>query len=336
MMKFRGAVLGCGKVSDFHLLGWQRIPEVTIVALCDPDRARAEAQARRFSVSAAVYDSAKSMFAAEALDFVDILAPPDKHKALCLQAKRAGVHVICQKPLCPDRYEAKELVAAFNDSTQIFAVHENHRYRPWFREILERNARGLFGPIRYVRLEQHDAQEPSEAYKTASRHGVMLEYGVHLVDMMRALLGEPQHVSASFGRLNPRVLGESLAVATYQYEGATVVIDVAWKAAGPELGRLIVEGERGTALYEGTMTRGERARFRLFKGGDCILDENRIPTDDYLESFYLVQREYINSLLNGSRPPQRADDNLLSLLATFDAYEAARTFSTGFDFDTAD
>jgi predicted dehydrogenase len=174
-------------------------------------------------------------------------------------------------------------------------------------------------------LEQHDSHEPREQYKTASRHGVMLEYGVHLVDMMRALLGEPKQVTAAFGRLNPRVQGESLAAATYQYEGATAVVDIAWKASGPEHARLVVEGDRGAAWYEGTMTRGNRARFRLFDGSNCIVDENRVPTDDYGESFYAFQRAYIDSLLNGSPPPQRAQDNLRTLFATFAAYESAET-----------
>ena len=37
----RGAVIGCGYIAEFHLRGWARIPEVEIVALADPDRARA-------------------------------------------------------------------------------------------------------------------------------------------------------------------------------------------------------------------------------------------------------------------------------------------------------
>jgi predicted dehydrogenase len=325
MTKLRGAVIGCGMVSDFHLLGWRKIPEVEINALCDPVRSRAERQAQKFAPAARIYESAESLFAAETLDFVDILAPPSVHKELCLLARSADVHVICQKPLCVTSVEATELVAAFDGSTKALVVHENHRYRPWFRRILElHNDRQFFGTIRYVRFEQHDACEPLEQFKTAAPHGVMLEYGIHLVDMMRALLGEPQRVFASFEHINPSVQGESLAVATYEYENATVVIDIAWKPAGPEHGCLVVEGDRGTALYEGSMTRGDRARFRLFEGGNTFLDEDRLPRDDYAESFYRLQRDFIDSLQNELLPPQAAQDNIRTLLATLAAYEAAR------------
>jgi predicted dehydrogenase len=325
MTTLRGALIGCGMVSTFHLRAWQRIPEVNIVALCDPDRSRADSQAQEFAADARVYASLDSLFDAESLDFVDILTPPSLHKEHCLLAKDAGVHVVCQKPLCADLASAHELVAAFAGYSKSFAVHENHRFRPWFRRILELHATGFFGPIRYVRLAQHDAGEPPEQYKLQAPRGVMLEYGVHLVDMMRALVGEPMRVAATFGRLNPRVRAESLAAATYECDGAIALIDIAWKASPPEQACMVVEGEQGTALYEGTMTRGDRARFRLFQKGEPVLDEQRSPSDDYAESFYMFQREFANSILTSSPPPQPAADNLQSLAATFAAYDAAQS-----------
>src|SRR5688500_13044621 len=99
-MKLRGAIVGCGMISEFHLRGWQRIPEVEIVALVDPVRDRAEQRRARFAPPARVYDSLDSLFASESsLDFVDILTPPWLHRAHCLRAAQAGVHIICQKPL---------------------------------------------------------------------------------------------------------------------------------------------------------------------------------------------------------------------------------------------
>ena len=113
----------------------------------------------------------------------------------------------------------------------------------------------------------------------------MLEYGVHLVDKVRALLGEPRRIFASFQRVNPRV--------------------------------------RGAAVYEGRMTRGTESRFLLYQEGDPVLDEARCPTDDFCESFYLLQRELADSMLRGTPPPQPAGNNLKTLAATFTAYAAA-------------
>ncbi len=319
----RGAILGCGMIAEFHLRGWLRIPEVEIVALCDSDGAAAQARQQEFAPGAHIYADLDQFLASEQLDFLDILTPPRLHKEHCLRAAQAGLHIICQKPLCSELAEAQQLVAALASYPRVFAVHENHPYRPWFRKIVELQAEGFFGPIRHVALIQHDAHAPAEQFKCEAKRGIMLEYGVHLVDMLRTLLGEPHSVSASLQRVNPHVCGESLATALYAFEGASGLIDISWKATGPELGSATVIGDSGVAVYDGRMTRGQNSRFRLYQAGQLVLDELRCPTDDYCESFYLLQRNLTHAMLHGTTPPQAASYNLKTLAATFAAYGAS-------------
>jgi predicted dehydrogenase len=323
MTRLRGAIIGCGMIAEYHLRGWLRIPEVQIVALCDPNDANARRRQQELVPDARIYGSLEDLLRAEKLDFVDILTPPWLHREHCMSAAAAKVHVICQKPLCSELAEATQLVSELRDYERIFAVHENHPYRPWFREILRRAAEGFFGPIRHLSLVQHDAREPPERFKAEAPRGIMLEYGVHLVDMVRALLGEPVRVSASFGRVNERVRGESLATAIYDCNGASGLIDISWKSHGPELGTATVIGERGVALYEGRMTRGQSSRFRLYQEGELMLDEARCPTVDFCESFYLLQRELVNAMQNDGPVPQSAACNFKTLAATFAAYDSA-------------
>lgn len=54
-----------------------------------------------------------------------------------------------------------------------------------------------------------------------------------------------------------------------------------------------------------------------------MLDEQRCPTDDFCESFYLLQRELTDAMLSGKPAPQSAADNWKTLAATFAAYDAA-------------
>lgn len=324
MAKLRGGLFGCGMISEFHLRGWQRIPEVEMVALGNRSVEKAEARRARFYPEARVYDDLAALLRAEELDFIDILTPPAAHREHCLLAREAGVHIICQKPICDDLGDARSLVAAMEGSRKLFAVHENHRYRPWFQQILRLSRDGFFGAPRFLRLEHHNQTEPAEAYKLEMEPGILLEYGTHLVDMMRALLGEPERVYARLHKLNPRVKGESLAHVVYEYPQATCVIDIAWKPAGLLQGSLLLEGEAGEASYEGTMTRGPSARFRLLKGNDVVRDEARSPYDDYVESFYLFQRECVDAMLSGGTVTQTGAENLKTLASTFAAYEAAR------------
>jgi predicted dehydrogenase len=323
-MRLRGAVFGCGMISEYHLRAWSRVPEVEIVALGNRTIARAEQRRREFAPEARVYGDLPAMLAHERLDFIDILTAPALHRDHCLLAREAGLHIICQKPLCDTYADARALVREMRGYPKVFVVHENHRYRPWFHTVLERLGAGFFGRIRLVRFEELRATAPQERYKQEAGHGVLLEYGSHLVDMMRSLLGEPDRVYARMHRLHPGVSGESLAHVVYQYPEATAVVEVAWKSAVMDQAGTLVVGDQGEAWYEGVLARGASSRLRLSQGGQVIHDETRRVMDDYAESFYLLERECVDAMLTGSPVIQTGPEHLKTLAATFAAYESAR------------
>ena len=100
MERLRGAIIGCGMIAEYHLRGWLRIPEVEIVALCDPDCTRAAARGKEFVPAARLYDSLDGLLAAEALDFVEILTPPWLHREHCRRAADAGMsQSVCNRSL---------------------------------------------------------------------------------------------------------------------------------------------------------------------------------------------------------------------------------------------
>ncbi len=193
--RLRGALFGCGIIAEFHLRGWARIPEVEIVAMADPDQARAAQRRDAFAPQARIYGSPEALLAAEQLDFVDILTWPWQHREHCLRAKAAGLNVICQKPLCDDLGEARALVGEFADYPKLFSVHENHVFRPWFQHVLRLSEEKALGTLRWVRLEQNDRRLPPQRFNRETERGVLLQYGIHLVDMIRTLLGPPDRVS---------------------------------------------------------------------------------------------------------------------------------------------
>jgi D-apiose dehydrogenase len=324
MAKLRGGVFGCGMISEFHLRGWQRIPEVEIVALGNRTIVRAEARRDQYFPDAQVYSDLGRMLQESRLDFVDILTVPWLHREHCLLAKAANVHIICQKPLCDSLDDARALVTAMDGYGKLFAVHENHPYRPWFQKVASLLREGRLGTPRLLRLTQYDATEPPEVYKRETPRGVLLEYGTHLVDMVRTLLGTPARVYARLHRYHPRVRGENLAVVVYEYPETTAIIDIGWKSGGLGHGTFVLEGDRGGVLYEGPMARGASARFRVTHGETVVVDETRSPYDDYVESFYLFERECADAMLNERPVLQTAARNFQTLAATFAAYAAAR------------
>ncbi|RPI03762.1 MAG: hypothetical protein EHM71_14330, partial [Zetaproteobacteria bacterium] len=219
--------------------------------------------------------------------------------------------------------DARALVAEMDGYPTMFAVHENHPYRPWFQQVMSLHREGFFGVPRLLRFDQYDATEPPEVYKNEAALGVLIEYGTHLVDMALTLLGTPSRTYARLHRINPRTKGETMALVVYEYPETTVAIDIGWKPGGLARGGFVLEGDRGAVLYEGTMARGASSRFRVTQGETVVVDETRSPYDDYVESFYRLEREFTDCMLEGRQPFQSGRRNLRTLAATFAAYEAA-------------
>jgi predicted dehydrogenase len=143
--------------------------------------------------------------------------------------------------------------------------------------------------------------------------------------MLRALLGEPDAVSARLHRVNPLVRAESLAHVVWEYAEASRGSRHLVEGRGVQQGSALVIGDAGEAWFAGRMTRGDTARFRMVRGHTAVKDERRCPTDDYTEAFYLLQRAFADSILSGGPAPQAARDNLRTLALIFAGYGAART-----------
>jgi len=142
MMKF--AVVGAGFWAGYQLAAWGEIPGVRCVALCDPDRAKAEKLAAAHQVPA-VYADAAEMIDRERPEFLDIIAAVAAHGPLVRLAAARKVPVICQKPMAERLEECEALVALCRDAGVPFAIHENWRWQAPMRRVKELLAQGAIG-----------------------------------------------------------------------------------------------------------------------------------------------------------------------------------------------
>ena len=85
------------------------------------------------------YGSYAEMFSAErarpdGIEAVSIVTPNSSHARIAVAALEAGIHVICDKPLCTTLGEASDIAAAVTASGRIFAVTYNYTGYPMVRE----------------------------------------------------------------------------------------------------------------------------------------------------------------------------------------------------------
>ena len=126
----RVGLVGAGWVTQHHLAGWARLPELArVVAIADPNPDAVRARAEAFGIGR-TFASAAQMFEQVELDAVDVAAPREFHAEVVRLAAERGLAVLCQKPLAPTLAEAQALVEQVDGRCRLM-VHENWRFRPY-------------------------------------------------------------------------------------------------------------------------------------------------------------------------------------------------------------
>lgn len=88
----------------------------------------------------------------DAIDVIAIMTPNDTHFPISYAFLEAGFHVICDKPMCNTREEAKALVEHVKRTQKIFCVTYNYSAYPMVRQARAMVRQGVIGEIRQVYL----------------------------------------------------------------------------------------------------------------------------------------------------------------------------------------
>src|SRR5438067_19447 len=119
MDRLRVAVVGAGWIAADHVAELERRDDVDVVAVCDLDRARAEALA---PAGATVYERFDELLDVERLDALWVCTPPLVHREPTLAALERGIHVYLEKPIARTPDDAAAIVAAAEASEAVCAI----------------------------------------------------------------------------------------------------------------------------------------------------------------------------------------------------------------------
>jgi predicted dehydrogenase len=315
-------------ISWFHLVAWRNLGDrVRVVAVCDPDLAKASARAKEFSIPN-VYSDAESMFAAEAIDALDVASPRQTHAAWVDAAAARGIDVLCQKPMTPTLAESEALAQRVEGKVQLM-VHENWRFRPWYRELKRWIDAGELGDVLLGRmalitsglLPDATGRRPSLERQPFMQHEpelMIAEVLIHHLDVMRYLCGELEVVAARAAHTVPEVRGETVASILLQTaSGAPIEVTGTMAARGypprpPD--RLEIVGSKASAVFDAWELRflGPSPRIEKY-------DKDR----GYQASFDGVIAHFVACLETGAPFETGPEENLRTLRLVEDAYRAA-------------
>jgi predicted dehydrogenase len=224
---------------------------IAVSAVAEVSAARRDAAARAVP-SARVYAGHVELLSAEKdLDALIVTTPPLYHADAVLAGLRAGLHVLCEKPLTLDP-EAAAVMTTESEARGlcVFSVN-NWAHAPAWARLLETAASGRLGAIRHaeirvLRTRPSVSVLPGDWRKdpAVAGGGILVDHGWHNLYLMRRLLGpETRLVSAV---LMPDGAVDEVATVLLAAPAATGVIHLSWKASERSNSALVV-GEKGSA-----------------------------------------------------------------------------------------
>ncbi len=195
----RVGLVGCGNIGvKGHIPAYARIPNASLVAVCDADAERVNSAA--LLTGAVAYSDLGDLLEGEEVDAVDICTPPRTHAELSIQAMDAGRHVLCEKPIAHSLEDADAMIASAAENGVRLMVGQVRRFDDRYAAVKEQIEAGRVGrPVFIRRAERQFLPFPPDAWQwdPAAGGGVILDIGVHVLDLLRWLFGdEPVEIRA--------------------------------------------------------------------------------------------------------------------------------------------
>ncbi len=196
MSKIRVGIIGVGGISYGHIRNFMASPDAEIVALVDNDPKRLETASEKVPELASVprFSDYKDMLKAGGLDAVQINTPHTLHFEQIMNSLDAGLHVLCEKPMCCTTSHAKEVIKKADESKKVLMISYQRHFQPAYRYIKQLVETGQLGEITYISALQCQGWKKGVAgtwrqIPELSGGGQLNDSGSHLMDMLLWLSG---------------------------------------------------------------------------------------------------------------------------------------------------
>lgn len=344
--KIKIGVIGVGSISNCHIQAYQKNPNVELYAFCDIDEEQLRKMGEEYGISR-LYTDIDAMLTLKELDAVSVCTWNSAHADCAIAALNAGKHVLCEKPMSVSREKGEEMKAAADKNGKLLMIGFVRRYGndcAVLKDFLEKDYFGVLYYAKATYLRRNGNPGGWFGDKSRSGGGPLIDLGVHVIDLVRYLMGNPRPVSvygATFQKLydrkNIKKIGGYASVSKSDQD----ICDV------EDLAVAMIRFENGAVLsLEASFSlnlKKDEGKIELFgtKGGAKLDPELEIYTEinDYLADVQLdyptalnfddiFEKEinhYVDCILNGTPCRAPAEDGV-TLMAILDAiYESAET-----------
>ena len=280
-MSFRWGIVGFGWVARDHMASAISAAGQQLAIVADPSpKARAKAQAIGIEAVATTTELLERR-----PDAIYIATPNHLHRPPIVEAAKAGIPILCEKPMAATLADA-EAIARVAEGV-LYGTAFDQRHHPAHRVIAAEIARGSVGQVTAVRVNYACWVDPQwrspgaesddfnwRADPAVAGGGAVMDLGLHGLDLAQMLLGEPLerlHIELQ-RRVHAYAVDDGGILSGRFASGALFQAHVAYNCPEPlPRRRLEIIGDAGAIVATDTM--GQSA------GGSVVLTCGRLGTE---------------------------------------------------------
>jgi predicted dehydrogenase len=260
-----------------------------------------------------VFDNFENMLNSCNLDVIYITTPVDSHIPIAIACVKKKLNFFVEKPLSKNTDEGRKLVNELRDNDVITSVGYYLRFMPTFAKVKKMLDEKIIGDIIYVNSSIYLSQlfRKSSGWrfrKSEGGGGVLLDLGVHLIDLLLWYFGSVESVIGTTKSYYSNEV-EDFAHATLKFQSGLVTnTDVSWSVRNHRLQETTIEihGSNGMIKVNDDyirMTLNESSSG--FKSGNTVIYKQSIPDGVSIDiggPEYTKEDEYfINCIRNGKK-----------------------------------
>jgi UDP-N-acetyl-2-amino-2-deoxyglucuronate dehydrogenase len=319
-------LIGCGRISDKHVAAVSHIRNTRIIAVCDIDAEKAEKLAAKLSISK-IYKNYKDIINDKDVDVINICTPSGLHSMMAIEAFRQGKDVIIEKPISLTVTEAKKVIKSAKKYDRILLPVMQNRFNPAIT-FLKNNSDKL-GKINFIEAACF-WYRPQDYYNDGWHGtkkmdgGVLMNQGIHYVDMIYYLLGSlPKEVSALGGTYGHKMECEDVISLNIKFKNNVIASLRANTISYPEN----FEGSITIFFEKATVKIGGKAMNQIIswkgEGEDLAKEFNNSQSDDIYGGGHLEVIKNMCDIKNDiAKPYMSCSDAMVSIKIIEAAYKS--------------
>jgi len=231
-------LVGLGHMGLLHLRNTRFIEDIQLVAAADRSK-RSLKEAESYGVKN-LFEDYHDMLKLNGLDAVIIALPNFMHEECVTLFAEKGVHIFVEKPLARNVSECKKIEQLVKKKGLILTVGHNYRFFDHVRKLKEACSKGILGDIELANMEHFvngpfaHPLEPKPVHewwlnRELSGGGVLLDQGVHMIDLFRWFFPNPKLMFVNLGyRYGLEIEDSAIIVLESQTSGTRGIISIGW------------------------------------------------------------------------------------------------------------